>query len=163
MKTNPAAHTRQTSLAWSAVFRAAGLSIFGLIVWLWLFAAEGLPWSAVSLVAVQALAALAGVVWYLPRARAERRWRAAMDHYGEQELAKQRAGSPANVPPPACPYQVKGRLLTGAVAVICTQAPGSCPLQELRPMTGGRHTAVCRLREGVISGRQLTGRAAETA
>ena len=87
MRTNAAAHKWRTSLAWSAVFRAAGLSIFGLIVWLWLFAAEGLPWSAVSLVAVQALAALAGVVWYLPRARAERRWRAVLDRYAEQEQA----------------------------------------------------------------------------
>ena len=56
-----------------------------------------------------------------------------------------------DVSPPACPYQVKGRLLTGADAVICTRTPGSCPLQEVRPMTGGRHTAVCRLREGVVS------------
>jgi CBS domain-containing protein len=63
----------------------------------------------------------------------------------------QGTGGPEDVPPPACPYQVKGRLLTGAAAVICTRAPGSCPLQEVRPMTGGRHTAVCRLREGVVS------------
>jgi CBS domain-containing protein len=56
-----------------------------------------------------------------------------------------------DAPPPACPYQVRGRLLTGTDAVICTLTPGSCPLQELRPMTGGRHTAVCRLREGVVS------------
>ena len=56
-----------------------------------------------------------------------------------------------DVSPPACPYQVKGRLLTGADAVICTRTPGSCPLQEVRPVTGGRHTAVCQLREGVVS------------
>ena len=56
-------------------------------------------------------------------------------------------GGAEDVPPPACPYQVKGRLLTGADAVICTRAQGSCPLQEVRPMTGGRHTAVCLLRE----------------
>jgi CBS domain-containing protein len=55
------------------------------------------------------------------------------------------------VPPPACPHQVKGRLLTGENAVICTRAPGSCPLQEVRPMTGGRRTAVCRLRKAVVS------------
>jgi hypothetical protein len=92
MRTNAAADKWRTSLAWSAVFRAAGLSIFGLIVWLWLFSADGPPGSAGSLLAVQLLAALAGVAWYLPRARAERRWRAALDHYGEQELAKQGAG-----------------------------------------------------------------------
>jgi CBS domain-containing protein len=65
--------------------------------------------------------------------------------------ALQGAGGPEDTPPPACPYQVKGRLLTGAAAGICTRAPGSCPLQEVRPMTGGRHTAVCRLQEGVVS------------
>jgi hypothetical protein len=88
MRTNAVADTWRTSLVWSAVFRAAGLSIFGLIVWLWLFAADGPAWKAVSLVAVQALAALAGVAWYLPRARAERRWRAVMEHYGEQGQVK---------------------------------------------------------------------------
>ena len=92
MMTNAAAHNWRASLAWSAVFRAAGLSIFGLIVWLWLFSADGPPGGAGSLVAVQVLAALASVAWYLPRARAERRWRAALDHYGEQELTKQGAG-----------------------------------------------------------------------
>jgi CBS domain-containing protein len=60
-------------------------------------------------------------------------------------------GGIEDVPPPACPYQVRGRLLTGGNAVICTRAQGSCPLQELRPVTGGRQTAVCRLREGVVS------------
>jgi hypothetical protein len=46
---------------------------------------------------------------------------------------------------------VKGRLLTGENAMICTRAPGSCPLQEWRATTSGRHTAVCLLREGVVS------------
>jgi CBS domain-containing protein len=60
--------------------------------------------------------------------------------------------------PPPCPYQVKGRLLTGADAVICTLAEGSCPLQELRAMTGGRHTAVCRMRNELVSdGQQVSG------
>jgi CBS-domain-containing membrane protein len=63
----------------------------------------------------------------------------------------QGAGGPEEVPPPACPYQVRGRLLTGADAMICTRSPGSCPLQEMRPMTGGRHTAVCQLRGGLVS------------
>jgi hypothetical protein len=84
MRVNATTLPWRTSLAWSAVFRAIGLSIVGLIAWLWLFSADGPPWSAVSLVAAEALAALAGVAWYLPRARAERRWRAALDHYGEQ-------------------------------------------------------------------------------
>jgi CBS-domain-containing membrane protein len=65
-------------------------------------------------------------------------------------LGEARGGAEA-MPPPACPYQVKGRLLTGADAVICTRVQGSCPLQEVRPMTGGRHTAVCLLRGGPVS------------
>jgi CBS domain-containing protein len=65
--------------------------------------------------------------------------------------ALQGAEGPEDVPPPACPYQVRGQLLTGGNAVICTQVQGSCPLQEVWPMTGGRHTALCKLREGVVS------------
>jgi CBS domain-containing protein len=60
-------------------------------------------------------------------------------------------GGAADVAPPACPYQVRGRLLTGEDAVICTLTAGSCPLQVLRPMTGGCHTAVCQMPEGVVS------------
>jgi CBS-domain-containing membrane protein len=63
----------------------------------------------------------------------------------------QGTGGPSDVSPSACPYQVKGRLLTDADAVICTRPPGSCPLQDVRPMTGGRHTAVCQLRQGAVS------------
>lgn len=55
-----------------------------------------------------------------------------------------------DVPLPACPYQVKGRLLTGEEAVLCTLAKGCCPLQEMRPTTAGRHTAVCRQPSGVL-------------
>jgi hypothetical protein len=88
MSSNATTHPWRTALAWSAVFRAAGLSIFGLVAWLWLFSADGPPWGAVFLVAVQALAALAGLAWYLPRARAERRWHAALDLCAEQEQAK---------------------------------------------------------------------------
>jgi hypothetical protein len=64
------------------------LSIFGLIIWFWLFSADGPAWGAVSLIAAQVPAALAGVAWYLPRARVERRWRSALDRYAEQEQAK---------------------------------------------------------------------------
>jgi hypothetical protein len=34
-------------------------------------------------------ALVVGVAWYLPRARIERRWRAALDLYAEQEQAKE--------------------------------------------------------------------------
>ena len=67
-------------------------------------------------------------------------------------------GTAEDAPAPACPYQVKGRLLTGEDAVICTRPRGSCPLQELRAMTGGRHTALCLLRGGPVSdGQQVSG------
>jgi CBS domain-containing protein len=64
-------------------------------------------------------------------------------------------GAPEGVPSPACRYQVMGRLLTGGDAVICTLPEGGCPLQESRALTGGRHTAVCRLRDGLVSDWQL--------
>ena len=60
-------------------------------------------------------------------------------------------GADGDAPPPVCSYQVKGRLLTGEDAVICMRVQGSCPMQELRAMTGGRHTAVCLLRGGLVS------------
>jgi hypothetical protein len=88
MRTNAAAHEWRTFLVWSAAFRAVGLSIIGFAGWLWFSSGDGSAWKAVSLVAVLALAALGGVAWYLPRARTERQWRAALDHYAEQELAK---------------------------------------------------------------------------
>jgi hypothetical protein len=56
-----------------------------LIGWLWLSSADLFALKAVSLVAVLALAALS---WYLSRARAEMRWRAALDRFAEEEQAK---------------------------------------------------------------------------
>ena len=88
MKTNEPACSLGSSLAWSAVSRAARLFIFGLIGWLWFVSADDSPWKAVSLAAVLALAALVGITWYLSRARAERRWRAALDVYAEMEQSK---------------------------------------------------------------------------
>ncbi len=55
------------------------------------------------------------------------------------------------VPLPACPYQMKGRLLSGEEAVICILSEGSCPLQDIRPSTGGRHIAVCKQPNGVLT------------
>jgi hypothetical protein len=65
------------------------LAIVGLVAWPWLFWTDGPAWRAVSLVGVLALAALAGVAWYLWRARAERRWRAALDRYADDEQARE--------------------------------------------------------------------------
>lgn len=47
----------------------------------------------------------------------------------------------------ACPYQVRGRLLNGNQAVICTLAHGSCTFQVDQPTTGGRRTDVCARQE----------------
>lgn len=44
---------------------------------------------------------------------------------------------------PACAFQMKGRLFGEEETVICTLAEGSCPFQEMRPTTGGRHMALC--------------------
>ena len=88
MTTTETARSRGMSLVWSAVFRAAQLLIVGLIGWLWFVSADDSAWRAVSLAAVVALAALVGITWYLSRARAERRWRAALDAYAKQEQAK---------------------------------------------------------------------------
>jgi hypothetical protein len=88
MKSNTAAHPWWMSLAWAAVCRAAGWSILGVIAWFWLFPGGGPAWRAGSLAAVEALAALAGVAWYVPRVRAESQWRAALDRYAEQEQAR---------------------------------------------------------------------------
>ena len=88
MKTNEIARWPEKSLVGSAVFRAVRLLIFGLIGWGWFVFATDSAWRAVSLAAVMALAALVGITWYLSRARAERRWRAALDAYAKQEQAK---------------------------------------------------------------------------
>jgi hypothetical protein len=88
MKTNVTSHSRRPSPAWSAFFRATLLFIFGLIGWLWFVSTDDSAWEGVSLAAVLALAALVGITWYLSRARAERRWRAALDAYAKQEQAK---------------------------------------------------------------------------
>jgi len=77
------------SLARLAGFRAVRLFVFGLIGWLLFMSAADSAWRAVSLAAVLALAALVGVTWYLSRARAQRRWRGALDAYVEQEQAKE--------------------------------------------------------------------------
>jgi len=96
MMTNQTARPQEMSLAWSAVFRVVRLLIFGFIGWLWFMSANDSTWKVVSLAAVLAVAILVGVPWYLTRARtkgwqavqnarAERRWRAALDAYAEHE------------------------------------------------------------------------------
>jgi hypothetical protein len=88
MRTHATARLSQLSLAWSAVFRAVRLLLFGFVGWLWFGAAADSASKAISLAAVLALAALVGITWYLSRVRADRRWRAALDAYAKQEQAK---------------------------------------------------------------------------
>ena len=88
MKTTVTTHSLRGSLVWSAVFRAVRLLVFGIFGWLWFFSADDSAWKVVSLVAVLVLAALVGITWYLSRARANRRWRAALDRYAKLELTK---------------------------------------------------------------------------
>ena len=88
MTINKIARSPGMSLGRSAVFRAVRLLIFGLIGWLLFVSAADSARRAVSLAAVLAVAALVGITWYLSRARAERRWRAALDAYAEREQAK---------------------------------------------------------------------------
>ena len=63
MRTNAVAHPWRTSLAWSAVFRAVGLSILGFIGWPWFVSADDSARKAVSLVAAVALAVVVGSTW----------------------------------------------------------------------------------------------------
>ncbi len=82
------AHPRRLLPAWPVAPVTAGLFLVGCFGGLWLASAADLSWKAASLVAVLALAALAGMTWYSSRARADRRWRAALDRYAEQQLTK---------------------------------------------------------------------------
>ncbi len=84
MSSNATIHPWRTSLAWSATFRAVGVSLVGFTGWLCFSSADGLGWKAISLTAVLTLATLVGVAWYLPRAR----WLAALDHYADREQVR---------------------------------------------------------------------------
>jgi hypothetical protein len=88
MPTNTMTHSLRTSLAWSAVFRAARLLAFGLLGWASVSSADDPSLKAVSLIAFLGLATTVSITWYLSRARAERRWRAALNGYAELEEAK---------------------------------------------------------------------------
>jgi hypothetical protein len=88
MATNKMTHPLRTSLAWSAVFRAARLLAFGLLGWGSLTPEVAPSLKAVLLIVVLGLTTTVGVTWYLSRARAERRWRAAWNRHAELEQAK---------------------------------------------------------------------------
>ena len=88
MRTNKVTSSRWLLLARPTALGIAGLSGVGSVVWLWFFSADDASRRVVSLVAVTVLAALLGLTWYASLARADRRWRAALDRYAEQEEAK---------------------------------------------------------------------------
>jgi hypothetical protein len=74
-------------VVWLAAFVAiAGLGA-GVAGELWLRSAEGGSWQALLPAAILALTAVLGIV-LLFRARAARRWNAAVDAYAEREIAR---------------------------------------------------------------------------
>jgi high-affinity Fe2+/Pb2+ permease len=89
MRTNETTRDRQMPSIPAATSWVAGLLLAGLIGWLWFDLVDGPTWLDVVLAAILVLAALVGLTWYLSHARAERRWRAALDAYAEQEQAKE--------------------------------------------------------------------------
>jgi hypothetical protein len=88
MRSNKVTSARWLLLARPAALGIAGLSGVGATVWLWFFSADDASCRVDSLVAVTVLAALLGLMWYGSLARADRRWRAALDRYAEQEEAR---------------------------------------------------------------------------
>ena len=83
MKSNTLARRWWVSLVWPAALRAP---VVAAGLW-WRFGHGSLP--EVAGVAGLALAAVLGAAWLL-RARAARRWRAAMNTYAEREIARAR-------------------------------------------------------------------------
>ena len=88
MRTTKAGSSRWLSLAWPAALGVGGLSATGAAVLLWLVSADEAGRRVVTLAAVAALAALLGLTWYASRVLADRRQRAALDRYAEQEETK---------------------------------------------------------------------------
>jgi hypothetical protein len=87
MKTHAVTYSGWLSRALLAALGIAGLSFVSSAGWLGAFSGSDADWRTVGSGAVVAVAAAAGT-WCLSRARAEGRWRAALDRYVEQELAK---------------------------------------------------------------------------
>jgi hypothetical protein len=97
MQTNQTDHSRLMSLVSSSAFWTAALLFAGLLGGLWVGQADDPTWQAVPLVAVLGLTAVAGVTWQRSRARARRRWDAALDAYAEREIRQQpRGAAPAS-------------------------------------------------------------------
>jgi hypothetical protein len=67
------------------------LSIFGFVGWFWFLSGTHSPSKALGLVAVLVLAALVGIAWYVSRAQADRRRRAAFDRYARMGTGESEA------------------------------------------------------------------------
>ena len=88
MTTIETARSRWMPLTRPALFRAVRLLLFGLMGWLGFVSATHSASRALSLGAASALAAVIGIMWYLSRAEADRRWRTAIDAYAKREQAR---------------------------------------------------------------------------
>jgi hypothetical protein len=85
MKTRRTARFRIVPLIPAAAFWSAALLIGGL----WLVRANDSGWWAMPPAAFLAWT-VAGITWQQLRARARRRWRAALDAYAEREIRQER-------------------------------------------------------------------------
>jgi hypothetical protein len=92
MKTSPTSRPQLRSSISSGAFWAVAVLIAGLIGGLWFELADRSAWEAVALVAVLGLTAVPGITWQQlhARARARRRWHAALAAYAEREIRQLR-------------------------------------------------------------------------
>lgn len=65
-------------------------------------------------------------------------------------LAKSQRRDTAEPPVRTCPYQQHGAPLGLEDETLCILELGACPLQVIRPLTGGRHAAVCLAPQEVL-------------
>jgi lysophospholipase L1-like esterase len=89
METNQRGRQKPGVVVWLAALCAVAVLGAGIAGEVWLRPAEGGNWQALLPAALLALAAVLGIVW-LARARAARRWNAAVDAYAEREIARSR-------------------------------------------------------------------------
>jgi hypothetical protein len=87
METNQTSRQKPGVVVWLAALCAVAVLGAGVAGELWLRPAEGGSWQALLPAAILALTAVLGIVW-LARARAARRWNAAVDAYAEREIAR---------------------------------------------------------------------------
>ncbi|SRR6266536_81229 len=89
MENNQTGRPAITFVVWLATFCAAAVVGAGMVGALWFRPVDGRGRQALLAAAALALTAVLGVVWQ-SRARAARRWEAALDAYAEREIARAR-------------------------------------------------------------------------